>query len=525
MNYNNAHIAGNGLAGLATAFYLVNDSQIEPRNITVYGSSAHDGGSLDAFDISAQNHYFMRGFRMLESKVYSAFFSFISKIPLHEKTDKSLFDDFIEFNREVKTFSQSRLIEAGQAIDARRFKLRFSDRVKILLLLAKSESAIEKLTISDFFSPAFFSSNFWIEFATTFSFQPWHSLEEFKRYILRFLQCSPVLDSQTCIRSTRYNQYDSVVKPTKNFLQSRGVNFVYNSQITGAGFREEHGKLSITNLEMVTDDQKAILPVNDNDLVFLTLGSMTAFFSAGSMNTPPPLPTQVDSCAWNLWKNIAAVSDTFGNPELFMADTRASRWVSFTMTFSNPIFFSLLEKITRTTAGREGPITIKDSNWLISFALPNQPHFVDQPGHLQILWGYGMHSDAPGNFIKKTLPECTGAEILYELVHHLHFEHHLEEILQSATCIPCMLPLITSQFLPRQKNDRPAVVPDCAKNFAFIGQYCEIPDDIVFTLEYSVRSAQIAVFTYLNKLEKVAPIYKGWRRLSHLFDAFRTVFR
>lgn len=525
MNFNNAYIAGNGLAGLATAFYLVNDSQIEPGNITVFESSPFAGGSLDAFDISAENHYFMRGFRMLEGRVYSAFFDFIAKIPLNEQNDKSLLDDFIKFNREVKTFSQSRLVEAGQAINARQFKLKFSDRVKILFLLTKSEAGIENLTIKEFFSPSFFNSNFWLEFATTFSFQPWHSLEEFKRYILRFLQCSPVLDSQTCIRSTRYNQYHSVVLPTKRFLQKKGVNFVYNSQVADANFRKMHGKFAITSLEMIIDGKKAVKQVCENDLVFLSLGSMTALHSTGSMHSAPPPVPKVRPDEWELWERIARVSHEFGKPDVFITDTKASRWISFTITFSNPVFFELLEKITRTKAGREGPITIKDSNWLISFALPHQPHFVNQPENLQVLWGYGMHSDTTGNFVKKTLPECSGEEILYELVHHLKFEHKLDEIMRNTTCIPCMLPFITSQFLPRRKSDRPAVVPACAENFAFIGQYCEIPDDIVFTLEYSVRSAQIAVYTHLNRLEKVTPIYKGWRRLSHIFDAFRTVFR
>jgi len=525
MNYDKAYIAGGGLAGLATACYLTTDSTIEPGKITLYDSSTYVGGSLDALDLSYENHYFMRGFRMLESKVYSAFFDLISKIPLNESSDKTLLDDFIDFNREVKTFSQSRLVEAGRAINARQFKLKFSDRIKILHLLTKPESAIELLTIRDFFSPSFFSSNFWLEFSTTFSFQPWHSVEEFKRYILRFIQCSPVLDSQTCIRSTRYNQYDSVVLPAQKYLQRKGVNFVYNSHITNADFHESCGKLSIKSLEITVDGNKSRQSIAKNDLVILTLGTMTAWHSTGTMHSPPPPPTKTDACEWNLWKNISKISDEFGRPEVFLSDTQASQWVSFTITFSNPVFFDLLKKITRTKAGCEGPVTIKDSNWLISFALPNHPHFVNQPENLQILWGYGMHSNTPGNFVKKPLPECSGAEILFELIHHLKFEHKLNEIMQGATCVPCLLPLITSQFSPRRKTDRPAVVPACAGNFAFIGQYCDIPDDIVFTLEYSVRSAQMAVYTHLNRPEKVTPIYKGWHRLSHLFDAFRTAFR
>ena len=40
----------------------------------------------------------------------------------------------------------------------------------------------------------------------------------------------------------------------------------------------------------------------------------------------------------------------------------------------------------------------------------------------------------------------------------------------------------TSQFL-RHKGDRPQVVPSGSNNLAFIGQFCELPDDVVFTVE------------------------------------------
>ncbi|WP_375790008.1 oleate hydratase [Bradyrhizobium sp. Pha-3] len=47
--------------------------------------------------------------------------------------------------------------------------------------------------------------------------------------------------------------------------------------------------------------------------------------------------------------------------------------------------------------------------------------------------------------------------------------------------------------MPRMMTDRPKVVPTGSGNLAFIGQFfCEIPDDVVFTVEYSVRSAQTA---------------------------------
>jgi hypothetical protein len=55
-------------------------------------------------------------------------------------------------------------------------------------------------------------------------------------------------------------------------------------------------------------------------------------------------------------------------------------------------------------------------------------------------------------------------------------------------------PCITSQFQPRKAEDRPLVVPNGPRNFAFLRQYTEIPEDVVFAVEYSVRGAMHAVY-------------------------------
>ena len=87
------------------------------------------------------------------------------------------------------------------------------------------------------------------------------------------------------------------------------------------------------------------------------------------------------------------------------------------------------------------------------------------------------------------------------------------------------MPYITSQFLVRKHGDRPQVVPPKSRNLAFIGQYAELPDDVVFTVEYSVRSAQIAVYTLLGLGKEPSPFYKGQYDLGVLWDAFKTLHR
>ena len=118
---------------------------------------------------------------------------------------------------------------------------------------------------------------------------------------------------------------------------------------------------------------------------------------------------------------------------------------------------------------------------------------------------------------------CTGREIMTELLGHLRIQREAPAILDSCTCIPCMMPFITSQFLPRERGDRPQVLPENSHNFAFMGQFCETLDDVVFTVEYSVRTAQLAVYGLLDLKLKPPGVYKGKLDPRVLLKAFRAL--
>ena len=158
-----------------------------------------------------------------------------------------------------------------------------------------------------------------------------------------------------------------------------------------------------------------------------------------------------------------------------------------------------MEQFTGNKAGTGGPVTFVDSNWLMSIVLAHQPHFVGQPENVNVFLGaYGLFPDAKGNYVQKEMSERSGKEIMVELCRHLRFDVQLLNIIETSTCIPCMMPFITSQFMPRMRGDRPLVRPVGTRNVAFIGQFCEIPDEVVFAVEYSVRSAQTAVYSLLG---------------------------
>ena len=121
------------------------------------------------------------------------------------------------------------------------------------------------------------------------------------------------------------------------------------------------------------------------------------------------------------------------------------------------------------------------------------------------------------------MAECSGREILEELIGHLAFDAHKKKILDSSIVIPCRMPLITSQFLVRNTMSRPPIIPEGSTNLGLNGQFIEQPDDVVFTMEYSVRSAQTAAFKLGNIDKEPNPFQHVSRDPGVVFAAARAM--
>jgi oleate hydratase len=259
---------------------------------------------------------------------------------------------------------------------------------------------------------------------------------------------------------------------------------------------------------------------------------MTAGSSLGTNTTSPHvLQTTHEAAlsapdgAWSLWHSLAMHNlnkhaSAFGNPSHFFSHPSKSNWLSFTATLKNPDFFQRLETWSGNKAGTGALITFKDSPWLMSIVVPHQPHFLNQDANTQVFWGYGLFPSKIGEFVQKPMAACSGQEILQELLGHLKFPEH--PTLENAITIPCMMPFITSQFLTRKPGDRPNVIPgEQGGNLALMGQFVEVEKDTVFTVEYSVRCAQIAVHELMGTKEKPKDVYRGEHDVKVLVEALR----
>ncbi|MDC8756314.1 oleate hydratase [Janthinobacterium fluminis] len=524
MNKNiKAYLVGGGIGSLSAAAFMIRDGGIAGGNITIFEASSLSGGSLDGGG-NAEHGYTLRGGRMLTSDNYECTWDLFKSVPSLEHPGQSVYDETIAFNKVNIPHSMARLVDQNRfKVDVSSMGFSMQDRLELLKLSEADEATLGTTCITDWLSPDFFKTEFWFMWATTFAFQPWHSAVEFKRYLHRFMMEFSRIETLAGVKRTVYNQYDSLVRPLLAWLQAQGVKVVMDCTVTDFQLRTVDSKISVTGIYCRRDGRDELVDVAEGDLVFFQNASMTDASTYGSMHSAPPRHTKQDSGGWQLWEKLAQISPEFGRPAAFNSSIPESYWHSFTTTLKDTAFFDQMEKFTGNRAGTGGLVTFKDSNWFMSVVLAHQPHFAGQPDGVQVFWGYALHPDRIGNFVAKPMADCTGEEILRELCGHLNFD--MDTTMAQANCIPCRMPYITSMFMPRALSDRPLPVPRNSTNLAFVSQFVEVPDDVVFTVEYSVRAAQMAVYELLKIEREVPPISQHDHSLKVKLDAVIKAFK
>ena len=499
-----AYLVGGGLSSLAAAFFLVRDAQMPGERILILEESNISGGCCDGIE-DTEKGFVIRGGREMEDH-FECLWDLFRSVPSLETEGASVLDEFYWLNKRDPNSSLMRVTERrGQnAGTNKKFALSEKATLELLGLFLRKESDLYDKRIDEVLTEEFFSSNFWTYWRSMFAFETWHSALEMRRYVQRFIHHLDGIADLSAVKFTKYNQYESLILPLIKYLEERGVQIQYNTTVTNVVFDIKTGKKLAKQLLYIENGEAKVLDLTENDLVFVTNGSSTASCAFGDQNTVPEFKTDPGS-AWQLWKNIAVQDSSFGRPEKFCSNPELSNWESATITLLDDKIAPYIEKICRRKlntgmVATGGIITAQDSKWLLSYSVSRQPHFASQPKDKLVVWLYSLFSNVPGDYIKKPMMTCTGKEIVQEWLYHIGVPlSQIDELAEnSVRCIPCMMPFITTYFMPRAKGDRPKIVPDGCTNFAFLGQFADTARDTVFTVEYSVRTGMEAVYTLLN---------------------------
>ncbi len=520
------YLVGSGIASLAAAVYLIKDAKVKGENICILEQDGIVGGACDGSG-DVDDGFLVRGGRMHE-KHYVCYWDLLSNIPSYENPEVTVKDETFEFNTRFVSHAQARLLKQGKKLDVSSFGLSFNDQSDLLKLIFVSERSLGNKRIEDWFSKEFFDTNFWYIWTSMFAFQKWSSLAEMRRYMKRFIHLVEGLEHLGGVMRTKYNQYHSVILPIKRYLEARGVNFKINTQVVDIDFDIAADKTTATVIQVVdTSGHEDEYVLGEDDFVFITNGSLTESTDTGSWSKAPKLKDKSSSGAWTLWEKIAKKDSSFGHPGVFSNNIDLQKWYSFTATLKDSTFHDFMENFSGNVDGTGGLVTMTDSNWLMSIVIARQPHFPNQPDDVKVFWGYGLYPDRLGNFVNKKMSECTGKEILDELWYHLKVQDLMEPVVEAGKVnnLPVAMPFIDSLFMPRKPGDRPDVLPERATNFAFLGQFAEVEKDCVFTVEYSVRTAQMAVYGCFDTGKKAIPVYDSIHQPLILMKAAKAISR
>jgi len=520
-----AWFVGAGLASMASAVFMIRDGQMDGSKITILERLALPGGALDGIR-EPKKGFVIRGGREMDDH-FECLWDLCRSIPSIEVDGASVLDEFYWLNKDDPNSSLQRAtVDRGQdAGTGGHFTLSEKAQKELIEVFLATHESMEGKRISDVFGKEFFASNFWMYWRTMFAFEDWHSALEMKLYLHRFIHHIGGLPDFTALKFTKYNQYESLVLPMYRWLLDQGVTFEFNTEVTDIDFDFTAGHKQATAIHWIRAGAAGGADLGADDLLLTTIGSLTENSDTGDQHTAAALD-EGPAPAWDLWRRIAAKDPSFGHPDVFGAHIPQTKWESATVTTLDPRIPAYIQKVAKRDpfGGKVvtgGIVTAQDSAWLLSWTVNRQPHFKQQPKDQIVVWVYSLFVDVPGDYVKKPMQECTGEEITQEWLYHLGVpvDDIAELAAHGATCVPVMMPYVTSFFMPRRTGDRPDVVPAGAVNFAFIGQFAETTRDTIFTTEYSVRTGMEAAYQLLGIERGVPEVFNSTYDVRKLLAA------
>lgn len=527
VEHKSAYIIGSGLAALSAACFLVRDGQMSGKQVHILEKDPIPGGACDGYQYSDIG-YVMRGGREMDNH-FECMWDLFRSIPSIETEGVSVLDEYYWLNKADPNYSLCRATKK-QGQDAhtdKKFTLSDKGTKEIMHLFFTPDEDLYNKRINEVFDGEVFDSNFWLYWRTMFAFENWHSALEMKLYLKRFIHHISGLPDFTALRFTKYNQYESMILPMIKYLESFGVVFHYNTKVVNITFDIQKDKKAAKSIAVIRDGQGEKIDLTENDLVFITNGGCVENSSYGSQDKAAVFNCEIrEGGGWDMWRQIAKQDPSFGHPDKFCYDPEQTNWMSATVTTLDDKIPPYIQKICKRDpfSGKivtGGIVTVRDSNWLMSWTINRQPQFHNQPKDQLVVWVYALFSDKEGDYIKKPMRDCTGKEICAEWLYHLGVPlSEIDEMAKkSAKTVPCMMPYITAFFMPREEGDRPDVVPQGAVNFAFLGQFAQTKRDTIFTTEYSIRTGMEAVYTLLNVDRGVPEVWGSTYDIRDLLHA------
>lgn len=160
--------------------------------------------------------YIFRGGRMFDEEAYQCIFGVMERIPSLTDPHITIMDEFRAFNKKIHTLAKARLIDnEANIIESSKLGFNSQDRLALMDVIIKPEEYFGTKTVQECFPESFFQTNFWFQWTTSFAFEPWHSVVEFKRYLHRFMHELPKVSDFSGVRRTH------IINTIQSYYRSR----------------------------------------------------------------------------------------------------------------------------------------------------------------------------------------------------------------------------------------------------------------------------------------------------------------
>ncbi|KAL2846355.1 oleate hydratase [Aspergillus pseudoustus] len=495
-----AWIVGSGIPALASAIYLVERAKLPPSHVHIldphksFSSALHQkGNSLTGYDQFAACLPIPAGRELSQ---------LLASIP-STHVQGSILD-------EIKTTSSRRLaashgshpfflIQRGnrlQNVPTDSLGLNMKYRIRLLHLLGRSDKHLGRNRIIDFFDEGFFESPFWAIWSAQFCFQPWHSAIELKHSLRQYVTEYKTLDILSCLDITGYYQHESLFLPIFWYLRRIQVDYQFDAKVLDIELCTENTHCSARKMKVLRHDECSQQNLAASDIIIVTLGSLVSESLTGTRHRPPAwrdsgdIAEQLDE-SWSLWLSLANNNRGFGDPYNFCTRQAESTLESFTITTRDMILVQSLTSLVHPDNKAGTFISLQESQWKINLCLPMEPVFPNQPQDVLVFWGFATFPARIGNYVQKTMFQCSGHEILNEILGHLSL-HDLSPG-ESTILIPRIMPRMTASLLTHAVGDRPNITPKGTCNIGLIGQFVENSHRSSVDLSYGVHTAKTAV--------------------------------
>ena len=150
-----AYIVGGGIAGLASAVFLIDDCYVPGGNVTIYDQLPVLGGSMDGVKVG-EGQYRCRGERELEPYMECLWY-LCNKVPSLYTPGRTITEETVDVNKSDRIDSKARVIvNQGQIWDGiSRFKMSPKLSKKMAQMIAMPEEQMNGMTIEEFFGEEF----------------------------------------------------------------------------------------------------------------------------------------------------------------------------------------------------------------------------------------------------------------------------------------------------------------------------------------------------------------------------------